>query len=293
MDFIKQIPAIILQKDSVSGDSTTKQSSDYVITEQRIALYLNGQKLLSTMSLPKDQDAHAVGFLMSEGVIESAKDITHIEVAQDGLSVSVEAKINEEKIVNLFHEKTLTSGCCVGVSANFEGKIIQKFISTPLHLPLPRLWNLIENFEVDSDLFAKTGCVHRAILVLSDESRIESEDVGRHNAIDKVVGKARLQDIDISEAVLVVSGRLSMEMIIKAAMHDIAIVISRSATTELGIKAAALLGITLVGFARGNRCNIYTHPYRILGEQGMVDSHNKTTKAKEREKEAKKLFCNM
>ena len=139
---------VSLQRDGTSA--TIKQSSDDIITEQRIALYLNGQKLLSTMSLPKDQDAHAVGFLMSEGVIESAKDITHIEIAKDGLSVSVEAKINEEKIANLFHEKTLTSGCCVGVSANFEGKIIQKFISTPLHLPPARLWNLIENLYTES-----------------------------------------------------------------------------------------------------------------------------------------------
>lgn len=291
MDFIKQIPMTALQRDIASGKTTTREASDCIITEQRIALYLNGQKLLSTMSLPKEQDAHAVGFLMSEGVIESTKDIIHIEVAKDGLSVFVEAKINEEKIANLFHEKTLTSGCCVGVSANFEGKIIQKFISTSLHLPISSLWNLIDSFEKDSDLFDKTGCVHRAILVFGNESRLMSEDVGRHNAIDKVVGKARLQGIDTSEAILVVSGRLSMEMVIKAAMHDIAIVISRSATTELGIKAAALLGITLVGFARGNRCNIYTHPYRIVGEQNTQDSYDlPLNSTQERQKEAKELF---
>ena len=85
------------------------------------------------------------------------------------------------------------------------------------------------------------------------------------------MGKARLDGIDISRALLVVSGRLSMEMVIKAAMHNIAIVISRSATTELGIKSAQLLGITLIGFARGNRCNIYTHPYRILGAQDVLE----------------------
>ena len=87
--------------------------------------------------------------------------------------------------------------------------------------------------------------------------------MGRHNAIDKVVGRAKLQNLDTTYAILLVSGRLSMEMVIKAAMHDIAIVISKSATTELGIKSAQLLGITLVGFARDKRCNIYTHPHRI------------------------------
>ncbi|MCI6217055.1 MAG: formate dehydrogenase accessory sulfurtransferase FdhD [Helicobacter sp.] len=265
--FFTSIPIVSLAK----GEDCIQYKEDLIIKEQRIALYLNGKKLLSTMSLPKDQDAHAVGFLMSEGVIECMQDITHLSIAKDGFSVYVEAKINEENINNLFHEKTLTSGCCVGVSANFEGKIVEKFISTDLHLPQERLWDLIENFEQDSGLFEKTGCVHKAILVFEDGTQLVSEDVGRHNAIDKVVGKARLDGIDISRALLVVSGRLSMEMVIKAAMHNIAIVISRSATTELGIKSAQLLGITLIGFARGNRCNIYTHPYRILGAQDVLE----------------------
>ena len=229
------------------------------------------------MSLPQDQDAYAVGFLMSEGVIESIHDIQSVEIAQDGLSVHIQAHINEQNIQNLFHEKTLTSGCCVGVSANFEGKIVEKFISTKVQLPIKRLWNLITRFEAPRQLFESTGCVHKAMLVLEDESDIISQDVGRHNAIDKVVGKARLQNIDTSRAVLIVSGRLSMEMVIKAAMHDIAIVISRSATTELGIKSAQLLGITLVGFARNGACNIYTHPQRILHTNTHTSESNTTT----------------
>ncbi|WP_394949772.1 formate dehydrogenase accessory sulfurtransferase FdhD [uncultured Helicobacter sp.] len=271
-EFTKTIPITRLYK-----DGRQEHIQDCVIREQRIALYLNGKKLLSSMSLPQDQDAYAVGFLMSEGVIESIHDIQSVEIAQDGLSVHIQARINEQNIQNLFHEKTLTSGCCVGVSANFEGKIVEKFISTKVQLPIKRLWNLITRFEAPSQLFESTGCVHKAMLVLEDESDIISQDVGRHNAIDKVVGKARLQNIDTSRAVLIVSGRLSMEMVIKAAMHDIAIVISRSATTELGIKSAQLLGITLVGFARNGACNIYTHPQRILHTNTHTSKSNTTT----------------
>lgn len=256
--FVKKIPITRLHK-----GGTQEHREDCVIREQRIALYLNGHKLLSSMSLPQDQDAYAIGFLMSEGVIESMRDVQSIQVAQDGLSVHIQAKINEQNIENLFHEKTLTSGCCVGVSANFEGKIVEKFISTKVQLPTQRLWDLIAHFATPTELFESTGCVHKAVLVLPNDQEIVSQDVGRHNAIDKVVGKARLQHIDTSEAILIVSGRLSMEMVIKAAMHDIPIVISRSATTELGIKSAQLLGITLVGFARDDVCNIYTHPQRI------------------------------
>ncbi|MDO7252888.1 formate dehydrogenase accessory sulfurtransferase FdhD [Helicobacter cappadocius] len=260
--FIAEIPCVIVYKDSCKT-STTK---DTVITEERIALYLNGKKIISTMSIPIDQDAHAVGFLLSEGVIEKIEDITNIFISDDGLSVFIDSKINEENISNLYHEKTLTSGCCVGVTGNFEGKIIEKFISSHMKVSLKRIWKLLEEFDSNNELFKLTGCVHQAILALENNECVISQDVGRHNAIDKVVGKAKLSGLDTSTAILLVSGRLSMEMIIKAAMHDIPIIISRAASTQLGIKTAQMLGITLIGFARNDKLNIYTHPARIALE---------------------------
>lgn len=260
--FVKEIPCILVEK---KGNKITEKN-DFIITEERIAIYLNDIKIISVMSIPCDQDAYAVGFLMSEGVIEDIKDIQNIVIANDGLSVYIQANINTENLKNLYHEKTLTSGCCVGVTGNFDGKIIEKFIDSSFEISINRIWKLIEDFENSNLLFSITGCVHQASLILEDESKIFSQDVGRHNAIDKVVGKARLNQKDISKSILLVSGRLSMEMVIKAAMHNIAIVISRAASTYLGIKTAQMLGITLVGFARDNKLNIYTHPSRIILE---------------------------
>lgn len=259
--FIAKIPCVVVHK---NGTTTAKE--DTIITEERIALYLNNQKIISTMSIPLDQDAHAVGFLLSEGVIEKVEDISKIAISEDGLSVYIDSKINAENIQNLYHGKTLTSGCCVGVTGNFEGKIIQKFIASSMQVDIKKIWDIIENFDGNNELFSLTGCVHQAILILEDGTNISCTDVGRHNAIDKVVGKAKLAKLDTSSATLIVSGRLSMEMIIKAAMHDIPIVISRAATTQLGIKTAQMLGITLIGFARDNKLNIYTHPARIVLE---------------------------
>lgn len=246
----------------ISRSGAIESLQDCIVEEQRIAFYLNGKKLLSVMSLPLEQDAHIVGFLISEGVLESISQITSLEVAQDGLSVRMHAKINEAKLAHLHKEKTLTSGCCVGVSANFDGEIIEKFIATPMKISQQRIFELLDMFNKPSDLFIRTGCVHKAMLVCNQI--LISEDVGRHNAIDKVIGRAKLEHIDMKESILIVSGRLSMEMVIKAAMSDIPIVISRSATTLLGIKSAQILGITLVGFARGDTLNIYTHPSRIM-----------------------------
>ena len=102
------------------------------------------------------------------------------------------------------------------------------------------------------------------MLVLKEKTLI-SEDIGRHNAIDKVMGKARMQGFDTEDSMLFVSGRLSLEMIVKAVMHNIPIVVSKAAATFMGIKAAQETGVTLIGFARGEKANVYTHSGRIVG----------------------------
>lgn len=256
--FVANLPCLRISQEGV------QQIEDIVIKEERIALYLNGCKILSTMSIPQNQDAHAIGFLLSEGVIEDVRDIQSVSIDEDGLSVRVEAKIQEENLSNLYREKTLTSGCCVGVTGNFEGKIIEKFVSSQVRVEIGVIWKTLQFFYEDNDLFNLTGCVHKAMIVdIFGNVLVSSVDVGRHNAIDKVVGMARLQGIDISECLMFVSGRLSLEMVIKAAMHNIPILVSKSATTQLAIQSAQKLGITLVGFAREGRCNIYTHSSRI------------------------------
>jgi FdhD protein len=240
---------------------------DMTISEERITFYLNGKQLMSVMSIPKDQDAHIVGFLMSEAVIESIDDISSLRISDDGLAVFVEAKINEANIQNLFKEKTLTTGCRVGITGNIDAKILKEFNRTVHQYHYSRLFDAIEDFYEQSELFNQTGCVHKTKLVLEDGSCIESEDIGRHNSIDKTIGKAKLAKIDIKKSFLIVSGRLSMEMVVKCVMHKIPLIISKAAPTHLGIKTAQLHGVTLIGFARGGKMNIYTHSSRISTEQ--------------------------
>lgn len=254
--------ALQIEKISPSGFLEGESIEDCVVAEERIAFYLNGQKLLSVMSIPREQDFHFVGFLISEGVISDIAQIKHLEIAKDGKSVAMEASIHTENLQNLFREKTLTSGCCVGVAGNLEEHIVERFVESNIKLSPKRLFENLREFEIPSSLFVKTGCVHKAMLILGDRKFI-SEDIGRHNAIDKVMGKARMQGLDTSNCVLYVSGRLSLEMVIKAVMHNIPIVISKAAATLMGVKAAQETGVTLVGFARGEVANIYTHSGRI------------------------------
>jgi FdhD protein len=259
---------LIIERVDRSGFVYTDE--DFIISEERVDFYLNGDKLISVMSIAKDQDAHIVGFLMSEGVIESVDDIDSLRVSDDGLAVFVEAKINEANIKNLFKEKTLTTGCCVGVTGNIEDRIVKEFNKTKCKYDVGELFDNIERFYDDSELFKKSGCVHKAKLMLSDGDSVEAEDIGRHNAIDKTIGKAKLSHKNMDDAYMIVSGRLSMEMVVKCVMHKIPMVISKAAPTALGIKTAQLHGVTLIGFARGGKMNIYTHSSRIK-MQRVVD----------------------
>ncbi|MBX7491289.1 formate dehydrogenase accessory sulfurtransferase FdhD [Helicobacter turcicus] len=252
-----------LQIEKVSPSGFLEGSiGDCIVAEERIAFYLNGEKMLSVMSIPSEQDFHFVGFLISEGVISDISQIKHLEIAKDGKSVAMEAEIHTENLQNLFREKTLTSGCCVGVAGNLEEHIVERFVESNIKLNPKILFEYLREFEIPSVLFNKTGCVHKAMLVLKDETLI-SEDIGRHNAIDKVMGKARMQGLDTKDCILFVSGRLSLEMVIKAVMHNIPIIVSKAAATLMGVRAAQETGVTLVGFARGERANVYTHSGRI------------------------------
>ena len=238
-------------------------AEDYVIKEDKIEFFLNGKRFLSVMSIAQHQDAHLVGFLLSEAVINNFSDIESIIVSEDGLKVEVIANVSDEGYANLFKEKTLTSGCCIGVTGNAEKVFDCAFINTDYKVKAKDILSNMKLFNNSSKLFDNTGCVHKAELVLEDGTIFIAEDIGRHNAIDKVIGLASMNKKEVKKSVLYATGRLSMEMVVKCVMHKIPIVVSKAAVTFQGIKSANEHGVTLVGFARGNKMNVYTHSGRI------------------------------
>lgn len=256
-DYIKEV---IIEKVDVNGINSVE---DYVIKEDKVEFHLNGKKFLSVMSIAQHQDAHIVGFLLSEAVINDFADIKSINISEDGLKVEVIANVSEEGYENLFKEKTLTSGCCVGVTGNAEKVFDCAFVNTDYSVKAIEILANMREFNRPSELFDNTGCVHKAELILEDGTIFIAEDIGRHNAIDKVIGLASMNNKDVKKSVLYASGRLSMEMVVKCVMHKIPIVVSKAAVTFQCIKSANEHGITLVGFARNNKMNIYTHSGRI------------------------------
>jgi len=250
--------------DKVNGDDIA-EVEDITIEESRLNIFLNGEKAISMMCIPIDQKAHAIGFLMSENVISSIDDVDDITISEDGLRVDIKAAVDEDSLTNLYKEKTLVSGCGGGVTGNIAGQVQVPFNQTKFVISPEVISSEIKQFYQDSELYMLTGCVHKAMLYLEDGSTVTAEDIGRHNAIDKVVGKCKLKGLDTTKSVLFVSGRLSSEMVVKAVMHKVPIVVSRTAPTHLGVTTAHKHGLTLIGFARGKKMNIYTHSGRVIG----------------------------
>ncbi|WP_419764272.1 MAG: formate dehydrogenase accessory sulfurtransferase FdhD [Arcobacter sp.] len=259
-DNTKYLKTVVIDK---LIENEAHEFEDVTIEEARLNLFLNGEKAISMMTIPKDQDAHAIGFLMSENVISSIDDIELLEVSADGLRVDIKAKVDENSLQNLYKEKTLVSGCGGGVTGNVEGSLEIPFNQTAFKIKPQTIYTEVKKFYQDSELYNLTGCVHKAMIYLLDGTTITAEDIGRHNAIDKVMGKCKLQKLDTSKSILFVSGRLSSEMVTKAVMHKIPVVVSRTAPTYLGVQTAHKHGLTLIGFARGKKMNLYTHSGRI------------------------------
>lgn len=245
-------------------DGKKSESDDTLVREIKLELVVNGERVGAVMATPVDQEALALGYLMSENIIERFEDIVRMELVNDGMGVEIEAKVNAANIGKLNAEGVVISGCGRSMTANIDPEAIEaKVIHNPLTIEAVLLSKQMSQFYTECPLYEQTGCVHTAKLFIDEKTFFIGEDIAQHNTIDKAIGKARLAGADISKAFLMVSGRLSSEMVAKAVMHGIPILVSRTASTCLGLMIAKKFNLTLVGFARNDRMNIYNAPERI------------------------------
>ena len=237
---------------------------DTLIREVKLDILINHEKGASLMATPVDQEALAVGYLISENILSSVEDIEKMELIDDGMTVDIKAKINEEALERLNTEGVVISGCGRSKTANITPETIEAMVNTcDYHISAKLISEEMNGFFQYCKLYEQTGSVHTAKLYLDGGAYFIAEDIAQHSTVDKVIGKAKLAGVDTAKSALMVSGRLSSEMVAKAVMRQIPILISRTASTCLGVQIAEKFGLTLVGFARENRMNIYTHDRRI------------------------------
>jgi FdhD protein len=238
---------------------------DQVVIEAPLTIYLNGSELVTLLCTPEKIDCLALGFLRSEGFVTALNDLQALRARPEEGLVEVELKDQKGLEEKLFGKRTITSGCGKGtIFYNVLDSLRSAPLTGTLKISAARVWELNSELQKKALLFKATGGVHSAALADSEKLIYFHEDIGRHNAVDKIIGECLLKGTDTGDKALFTSGRLSSEILLKAAKLKIQLIVSRSAPTTLSVDLAEALNITLVGFVRGRRMNIYSHPWRIL-----------------------------
>jgi FdhD protein len=245
------------------GESREKRE-DVVTKEFPLTIILNNEELVTLLCTPKDLNYLAIGFLFSEGLLETKDEIKNVLV--DDRRGVVRVETNEEKTpANEIFKRIITSGCGRGASFYRATDMQnQTKIESRTEISADEVFSLVTEFQHRSEVFLATGGVHSAALCDTASILVFNEDIGRHNAIDKIFGECLLKDIPTDGRMVITSGRISSEILLKVARRNIPILISKSAPTNLGVKLASDLGITLLGFVRGKRMNVYTNDWRIV-----------------------------
>jgi FdhD protein len=241
----------------VDGDLCEKTPHE-VVEELPIAVFVNGRHAMTAMMSPVDLEDFVTGYLFTEQIIKGVDDIESIKLDQNRISV-----ITKNLFKVLGPKKTILSGCGGSTSFIDPGKlpkIKSTFtIRTNAILAAQRLLP-------DSALHKATGGIHMVALLDREKVLTVAEDIGRHNAVDRVIGFGLRNHLDFSRTYVISSGRISSEMVRKCLVANIPVIVSRSATTTLAVQIAGETGITVIAFARGGKMNIYTHPERIVDD---------------------------
>lgn len=240
---------------------------DIIVIEYPLSIFLNGKKLATLLCSPENIKALVIGFLRTEEIINKLDDIlsfnldevkgtARVQIMDKTLGIeSFSKKINLENIKaedKKEMDNFLESLNCEAVSE--ESNII---------ITVQKVFEFMKKNLDYSEIFKSTGGVHCVSLADGEKVLAVAEDVARHNALDKVIGEAFMKNIFLKDKVLILSGRVSLEMILKAAKLGIPIIISKSAPTSLSVSLAKRLNMTLVGFVRKSKMNIYTGGHRI------------------------------
>lgn len=230
------------------------------IVETPVSLTVNGQVWLTFMCTPVHLEEMAVGFLYNEGVIENRNEVVNVHVCEHGDNVDVWLNRSVEQPASWRR----TSGCTGGVTAvDLLAKPNVHFWRDKLEMGPEAIENLVEMLFEAQSLYRETGGVHTSALSDGKKIILSAEDIGRHNTLDKIAGMCLMQDIFPETRILITTGRISSEMLQKAARMGALIVISRTSPSSLSIEMAKRYGITLIGYARRHRFNVYSNAQRV------------------------------
>ncbi|WP_372497655.1 formate dehydrogenase accessory sulfurtransferase FdhD [Priestia megaterium] len=242
---------------------------DKIVTEFPVTVKINEEEFVTMVCSPQYIEDMVIGYLASEGVIRAYTDIKNIWVQEKEGYVHVTIDKLNPYFQNLQNKRYITS-CCGASRQGFvfinDALTAKKMNDISVELSIKDCFQLMNKLQQSAATFQETGGVHNAAICDKNGFMLSRMDIGRHNALDKLYGYCLKHHISIRDKVVVFSGRISSEILLKVAKIGCEVVLSKSAPTELALNLAEELGITTVGFIRNDSLNIYTCPERILKE---------------------------
>jgi FdhD protein len=250
-----------------------------IVEESIVSIFANGKEIANMMATPQHQEYLAVGYLYTEGLINNRQEILAVNLAPNGTCVDVLLSHSE---IALPPRRVLTSGCGSGVTfashqqdvSPSEGDVAQPNRLTSEATALPSdIRRFVRDLQQASQLHRRAGGIHAAGLATQSGLAVVMEDIGRHNTLDKVAGYCLMNGIDPTGHTLLTTGRISSDMVNKALRMQLPIIASLTSPTSLAVERAHTYNLTLVGYVRGRRMRVYTHPERIQ-PRGETDEHS-------------------
>jgi len=238
-----------------------KKVKEHVATEVPVNIYVNNKKVATLFSLPTKLKELGVGWILSQAIVKSINEVIDVKLEVNNVKITckgeVEPRIKAAKTLAVIDSSTEDFLFLID-------RIAKSFVSSNYKVAAREILRFVKVLNQKSSLFRLTGGVHSAALFQNGSLVAFAEDIGRHNAVDKVIGIAALKKVDFSRCVLLSSGRQPANMVLKAACVGVPIVASIAGPVYSGIEAALKTGVTLVCFVRGERLNVYSFPERVL-----------------------------
>ena len=247
------------------GGETWREETVAIPGELPLTVFVNGQEVATILCTPARLTQLVLGFLYLEGIIADRQEVASLRVCEDEPVAEVKLLKSEFKAPA---RRTITSGCGSGTSADAR----PPRVTSDLVVAPDEILALMRQLYQHQELFQEVGGIHSSALADRDQVLVFAEDIGRHNTLDKIAGECLLQDLPMPDKILLTTGRISSEMVLKAARMQVPIVVSRGTPTERAVTLGKELGITIVGYARDSRLSVFSGAERLLGASSPVSS---------------------